>query len=178
MINKIQRMLYKVSCIAPICVVLSFLFSTQGMNILFCIFVGLVGVGGCVYAFIFIKLCEKKLPVLMITVNSISQEDSSVIPCVVAYIVPLIGIIWKDNLVIWVIIAVGLILIMIKVNNLSFCPILLLANYHCYKASLTTGTECILISRKKGVRNSGQINQVMWISDTLMLEKTGGNTNV
>lgn len=178
MINRIQIILYKLSCISPICLVLGIIFYTQNFNIIFCILLGLAGISGGIYAIIFIKLCEKKLPILKITTDSISQEDTSALAYFATYLIPVIGVIWKENLLVWIIIAIGVIALGIKVSNLGFCPVLLLAGYHCYKADLSTGTECILISRKKGIRSSKKLNQVIRISDTLMLEKMGGKVNV
>lgn len=178
MINEFQKMVYKLSCIAPICIILAVALYTQECNIVCCILLGLVGISGCVYAIIFIKLCEKELPILKITVDGISQDDTSVFAYLATYLIPLIGVVWKNDLLVWILIAVVVIVLGIRMSNLSFCPILLLAGYHCYKASLTTGTECILISRKKEVRSSKQINQVVRISDTLMIAEMGGKTNV
>lgn len=178
MINRIQIMLYKLSCISPICLVLGITFYTQNYNVLFCVLLGLAGIGSSSYAIIFIKLCEKKLPILRITADSISQEDTSVFAYFATYLIPLIGVIWRDNPLVWIIIAMGVIVFGIKVSNLGFCPVLLLAGYHCYKVDLSTGTACILISRRKGIRNSKKLNQVIRISDTLMLEKKGGKENV
>lgn len=177
MINRIQIMLYKLSCISPICLVLGFTFYAQSFNVLFCVLLGLAGIGSS-YAIIFIKLCEKKLPILRITADSISQEDTSVFAYFVTYLIPLIGVIWRDNSLVWIIIAMGVIVFGIKVSSLGFCPVLLLAGYHCYKVGLSTGTACILISRRKGIRSSKKLDQVIRISDTLMLEKKGGEENV
>ncbi len=178
MINEFQKLVYKLSCIAPICIILAVSLYTQRCNIIFCIFLGFVGISGCVYAIFFIRLCEKKLPKLRITVDGISQDDTSVIAYLTTYLIPLIGVVWKNDLFIWILIAVCVIILGIKMNNLSFCPILLLAGYHCYKASLTTGTECILISREKVVRSNKQFQQVIRISDTMMLVERGGRGNV
>lgn len=178
MISKFQKLIYKLSCIAPICVILAIILYTQDFNITFCILLGLVGIGGCAYAIIFIKLCEKRLPILKITVDNITPDDTSTFAYFATYLIPLIGIIWKDDLLVWVVIAVVVAVMGIRMSNLSFCPILLLAGYHCYKVNLSTGTECILISRKKGIRSSKQIEQVIRIDDTLILEEMGGKADV
>ena len=115
---------------------------------------------------------------LKIPVENISLNDTSVLVYIVAYMLPLVGVAWEDTLLVWLLIAAGIIALGIKMSNLAFCPILLLAGYHCYKANLSTGTECILISRRKGVRNCKQIKQAIYISETLMLDETGGKENV
>lgn len=61
MINEFQKLIYKLSCTAPICIILAATLYTQKCNIVFCILIGVAGIGGCVYAIIFIKLCAKKL---------------------------------------------------------------------------------------------------------------------
>lgn len=128
---------------------------------------------------LFLLSCVRKnLLILEITVDNISQDDTSVFAYLATYLIPLIGVVWKNDIWVWILIVVVVIILGIRMSNLSFCPVLLLAGYHCYKANLTTGTECILISRKKGVRNSKQIHQVIRISDTLMLVEMGGKVNV
>lgn len=178
MISELQRLLYKLSCVAPICVVLAITLYTQKFNMILCILWGGIGIGGCVYAVVFIRLCERKLPLLKIAIDNISQDDSSVLAYFATYLLPLIGVVWKDSLWVWILIAMGGIALGTRIHNLGFCPILLLAGYHCYKANLSTGTACILISRKREVRNSRQIKQAIYISDTLMIEGTGGKRHV
>lgn len=178
MINGFQKMLYKFGCIAPICFLLGVMVMVQKGCILWGIALILIGVTGCIYAVALIGRCERELPVLKITVNNITQNDSSVTGYVFAYLVPIAGIIWDQGLIVWVLIAAAFLFLLIKMNDLSFCPILIAASYHCYKASLSTGTECILISKKRGVRNSEQIREIIRISDTLFLDAKGGRKNV
>lgn len=170
MINGFQKLIYKMSCVAPVCVFLAITLFLQGTNIVVCILLGLFGLVNMIYTYIFIKLCEKRLSVLKISIDSISQGDSSVLVSFVAYLIPLVGIVWKNDIIVWILIAVSIFVVLIKVGDLEFCPVLLLAGYHCYRANLSTGTVCVLISRRRGMRNSKQVTQVVLISDTLMLE--------
>lgn len=174
MINGFQKLIYKMSCIAPVSVFLAITLFMQGTNIVVCILLGLFGLASMIYSYIFIKLCEKKLPVLKITIDSISQDDSSVLVSFVAYLTPLVGIVWKNDIIVWILIAGSIFVVLIKVGDLGFCPVLLLAGYHCYRANLSTGMVCVLISRRRGMRSSKQVTQVVKISDTLMLEYKEG----
>ncbi|MCM1117959.1 MAG: hypothetical protein NC543_01150 [bacterium] len=115
------------------------------------------------------------MPVLKITIDSISQDDSSVLVSFVAYLIPLVGIVWKNDIIVWILIAVSIFAVLIRVGDLGFCPVLLLAGYHCYRANLSTGTACVLISRRRGMRSIEQVTQVVRISDTLMLEYIEGD---
>lgn len=178
MINGVQRLLYKLSCIAPICIILALTLYIQNFSGIVCVILGFIGAGGCVYAFFFVQACGKKLPLLKVSVDNISQEDRSALEYFAAYLIPLIGIVWKENLVVWIITAAVLIVLIIRISSLGFCPVLLLAGYHCYKVSLSTGIDNIVISKRKGMRNSKQLHQVVRISDTLMLEENGGRANV
>lgn len=141
---------------------------------LICILLTAIGIISCIYSIIFIKLCEKNLPALMIDVDNITQDDGVTILYIITYIVPIIGVIWKDDQMIWIFIGAILTAMLIKINNLSFCPVLLLADYHCFKVSLSTGTECILVSKRKGIRSNKQVDRVIRISDNLMIEDMGG----
>lgn len=178
MINTFQKLIYKISCVAPICIILAIILYTQGIHMAVCILLGFAGFASCVYVVVFIKLCEKKLSVLEITIVNISQKDSEVFVYLATYLIPLIGVFGENYLPVWILVAVGVIVLGVRTSNLGFCPILLLTGYHCYQAELSTGTECVLISRKRGVRNSKQIGQAIRISDTLMLAQTGGKKNV
>ncbi len=178
MVNEFQKLIYKISGIAPIGAMLAITLYTQGFHIVICVLLGVSGLVGCVYAVAFVRLCEKKLPALEITIVGISQNDSEVFTYLATFLIPLIGVIWEYNLLVWILIAALVIVLEVRTSNLGFCPILLLAGYHCYKADLSTGTECVIISRKKGVRNSKQIRQAIRISDTLMITETGGKANV
>ena len=82
-----------------------------------------------------------------------------------------IGIIWKNNLLCWIMVGGAIVLLLIKSENLGFSPILLVVGYHCYKVNLSTGTTCILISRRKGIRNKKQVNSAIRINENLMVEK-------
>lgn len=178
MMNGFQKMLYKFGCIAPICSFLGIAIMIQDNRILWGMGLLLIGVLGCVYVVMLIKRCERELPILKIEVTNIAQSDASVIGYVLAYFVPIAGNVWEEGMVVWILIAVALIFLSLKANDLNFCPILIAANYHCYKASLSTGTECIVISKKKGVRSSNQIGEILRISDNLFLEAKGGRKNV
>lgn len=107
MINGFQKLIYKMSCVAPVCVFLGITLFLQGTNIVFCILLGLVGLGGMIYTYIFIKLCEKKLPVLKIVIDSILQDDRSVLVSFFTYLIPLVGIVWKNDIFVWTLIAVS-----------------------------------------------------------------------
>ncbi len=171
MINGFQKIVYKLCSVVPICIFLAITFYTQKISIQICIFCGLVGVGGCVYAVLFIKLCEQNLSIVKITIDSVLQDDTSVCVCIASYLVPLVGIIWKNNLLCWIMVGGAIVLLLIKSENLGFSPILLVVGYHCYKVNLSTGTTCILISRRKGIRNKKQVNSAIRINENLMVEK-------
>lgn len=171
MINGFQRFIFKLSCILPICIFLAIFFYAQRFEIFFCVCWMVAGLCGGAYGFLFVKLCEKNLPLLEVEVESISQEDFSILICFATYLFPLAGVVWESNAMLWAFLTMGAVLIFLKTGSLGFCPVLLLAGYHCYKAELSTGTTCILISRKREIRSSEHIKQVIRISGTLLLEE-------
>ena len=79
MISEFQKLIYKICCIAPICIFLAITLYIQKLNILFCILLGAAGIGGCVYAIVFIRLCGNNLPMLKNYVEKISLKDTSVL---------------------------------------------------------------------------------------------------
>lgn len=174
MINWFQTLMYKVSCVAPIMIVIGFSLWIQGESKAWC--VALIGIGTAVscYAPLFIKLCKDKLPLLPVTLETIASNDSIAFMYVVTYFVPLTGIIWKDKQWIWVVIACIAILVLLKINTLSFSLPLLFLGYHCYKVTLTTGmSECFVISRRQRITNKNQIQVVQRINSFLLIDEGG-----
>ena len=171
MINELQKLLYKLGCAAPILVTLGITLIYQNHNRIFCIIIILLGVILSLYTVVFVKLCEKKLPALEITVESISKGDREVYGYIVSYIAPVVGFVWDMNYMVWGIIVVGFVVLMYKVNSMECSPLLCLFNYHCYKVQLSTGiSECIVISKKKSMRNGQQLKRVVRVDDMLLID--------
>lgn len=175
MINNLQKILYKISNIAPIMIFLGISLYLQGVNIELCVFLGTVGLLASTYAVIFIKMCEKMLPVLSVKIESISSNDDIVIVYLATYLFPLIDIVWSDKGAIWIGLFIIAVIILMRINVLGFNPILLLIGYHCYKLTLSTGvSDCIMISKQKGIRNKTQIKEILRIEECLVLDSGQG----
>ncbi len=174
MINWLQILLYKVSCVAPIIIVIGISFWFQGESKAWCIALISIGIIISGYAPLFIKLCRDKLPLLPVTLENIAPNDSVASMYAVTYLVPLTGIIWKDKQWIWVVIASIGVLVLLRINTLSFSLILLFIGYHCYKVTLVTGmSECFIISRRQRITNKNQIKVVQRINSFLLIDEGG-----
>lgn len=171
MINNIQKILYKVSNIAPVMIFLGVSLYMQGISARICVVLVVMGLASVIYTVFFIKRCEKVLPVLHIKVESISANDEVVVAYLLTYLVPMIGVIWKENQYLWIVLLILAVIILMKINVLSFNPILLFIGYHCYKVSLSTGvSDCVVISKQKRIRNRTQMKEMLRIEDFLMID--------
>lgn len=174
MINRLQILMYKVSCVAPIMIMVGISFWIQGESKVWCIALSSIGIVISGYALWFIKLCKDKLPLFPVTVESIASNDEIALMYVVTYFTPLTGIIWEDKQWIWGVIAGIGILILLKLNTLSFSPILLFMGYHCYKVTMATGmSDCFVISKRRQIINKNQIQVVQRINAFLLIDVEG-----
>lgn len=178
MLNHFQMYLYKASYISLLLIMIGISLLLQDFNWKWCIPFLAIGIILAVYAFIFIRLCLKKLPSLSVTVESIASDDGVNLAYLSSHLVPLIGVIWKDNIIIRLAIAIIAIIFFFMARNIGFCPILLLCGYHCYQVSLSTGVQnCFLISTRPSIRSIKQISTVVRVCDSLLIDE-GGKRNV
>lgn len=172
MINRVQKILYKQGCVSPVLITLGISLWIQDTDWQWCMVLILGGVFGCVYAVKFIKLCKQKLSSLEIEIQSIEQSDNEVIAYICSYLIPIVGVIWKDDTLMWILMAVYVFIFYIKIETMEICPVLLLANYHFYKISLSTGIEnCIFISKRKGIRSTSEIRNVVRVGENLLVDE-------
>lgn len=172
MINRVQKILYKLGCIAPILITLGISLWMQGTDWKWCVALILVGVLSSAYAVKFIELCKEKLPFLQITIESFEQSDNEVIAYIFSYLIPMVGVIWKDDIIMWILLAVYVFIFYFKIENMGICPVLLFANYHFYKINLSTGIEnCIFISKRRGIRSNNEIGNVVRVNENLLIDE-------
>lgn len=172
MINSLQKNLYKIGCIAPILITLGISLLMQKVNWKLCIVLIIVGILASIYTIKFITLCKKKLATLEIKIESIEQNDTVVIMYSFSYLFPMVGIIWSENTIMWLLIGLFIAFFYIKMNSLGICPMLLIVNYHFYMVSLSTGVcNCILVSKRKVIRSSAEIKKVVRVSENFLIDE-------
>lgn len=175
MINKFQKTLYKIGCAAPILITLGISLLIQETDWKLCIGLIMTGILASIYVVRFIELCKRNLGTLEIEIENIEQNDSEAIAYAFGYLIPMVGVIWKDDKILWVLVIGYIVFFYIKADSLGICPILLSANYHFYKVSLSTGIgNCILISKKQGIRSSDEIKNVVRVSENLLIDEEKG----
>lgn len=178
MINRLQIYLYKVSYISPLLIMIGISLLLQDFIWKWYIPFLVIGIITGIYAFVFIRLCLEKLPSLPVTVESIAPDDRVIIAYLSSHLVPLIGVIWQDNIIIRLAIGIMAVIFLFMARNIGFCPVLLLGGYHCYQVSLSTGVQnCILISTRPSIRSINQISTVVRVCDSLLIDE-GGKRNV
>lgn len=171
MINWFQKFLYKSSNVAPIVSVLGITLLMQRVNKTVCVVLILLGIVSAANVLIFISLCREKLAVIPVDILDISPNDGIVIAYILTYLLPLTSFVLEESQWVWIVVACLAILVLLKINTLSFSPILILAGYHCYKITLNTGvSECLIISKQKKIRNKNQIKYILRVNEFLLID--------
>lgn len=170
MINNFQKMLYRLTCVAPLMIISGIIIWIQKSNYGLSIVLIGSGVALCIYAVVFIKACIRKLAVIPIEVRTVAKSDISLYIYFVTYIVPLLGL-WEEKT--WYVVGViGIVMIVLTllIRQLSFSPILIFMRYHFYKIEISSGLgECYLLSKAKQMRDSGQIKYAIRLDDGLYI---------
>lgn len=164
------------SVMSPLLIIMAIVFSIQKINWKVCLLFGIIGITFFIYSFIFIWLCFKKLPPIKANVTDVSPNDTWVVGYIIAYIVPFTSVVMSTiNLWISLIVAVVALGVIIAINNTSFNPVLMLAGFHCYKITLKNGISgCILLSKRKEIRNNDQIASILRVGNYLLIDNTRG----
>lgn len=170
MINNLQKIIYRITCVAPVIIMSGFILWIQGSNVWLCLGTVSIGVAICAYSVFFIKACINNLPRLSIEVTNISKSDFSSYIYFATYAVPLISFVWDGTWYLVGFMCAIMLAISLFVHQLPFSPVMLLYRYHFYKVQISSGLgDCYLISNKKQVRNCSQIKYVVRVDEVFFI---------
>ena len=169
--NILQRLIYNLSAIAPLCSIcaLVWYWKKKTMEIP-CIAIG-IGIALIILFMISFAYGKKHLAPIKIRTSDIAPYDSWVIMYIITYMFPFASLAIKDfNLIICVVIGGVLIMAVPCVNTAIPNPILFLRGYHFYQVSGEHGISgCVLISRRR-IRKAKDLKTVNRIFDFLFLD--------
>jgi hypothetical protein len=111
-----------------------------------------------------------------INVSKIISKDSWLIAYVVAYILPFSYMVMSDYHIVSLVVF-GLMLVLVFIPAIMALPniLLFLCGYHFYELETDTGVgDYILISKRRRIRNKGDIKTVMRLFEKLLIDTKEG----
>ena len=188
MSNRLQKLLFNLSTVAPLGFILVLVYWTQqnvppiidsdvGKIVVlrqhtFLIILAFACLYWSFYGTFFIRECKKKLERVHIAVDSISNCDGWAISIFVTYVLPLASFVFDDYNQL---ISVGVLLLLVIIAALSNAvlpsPLLIIKGYHFYSVTnVDGGGEFFLISKRRRINNRKTVKKVVCAFDYLMIE--------
>lgn len=188
MANRFQKMFFNLSTLSPIAFVAVIVWWIQCGNNEFAqdnnevhftamILISIIGIFAAIFSFysvFVVKKATKTLEYVPMSVATVKSKDTAIIVSIVTYLLPFASFIFKKYNW-WIILGIGVIalLALILSNAVWPNPILFVWNYHFYEVSnINGGEEFSLISKKKSIKNSKTINNVITVWDYMLIEVT------
>lgn len=172
MANKIQKLLYFFSTMAPVCIIFSVVCIIQGKGIIFPIMlISASAIGVVLFILSFRYGCKNVAP-MTIRVTDVSTSDLWILGYVFSYLLPL-GNIVIDEWNLFILIGLSLIIgvVIPFINGAIPHPLLFFSGYHFYSITTENGISSYILISKKKIRNKKEIKIVGRIFEFLLLEK-------
>lgn len=171
MANKLQKLIYNLSTISPLCFVFAVLWYIQKQTLIIptvCVCIGIVMILCLVVSFSYGK---KHVAPIIIRVTDISSHDGWCVAYIVSYISPFASMDIKDfNIVICCIIVAILIVIVSFVNSPIPNPLLMYRKYHFYQISAENGVSKYLFISKRKLRKAKDIRTIKRLFDFVLID--------
>lgn len=174
MANNLQKLIYNLSAVSPLCFFFAFLWYIQKRTPIIpmiCICFGFLLILCFVCSF---SYSQKHVAPIIVRVTDISPNDGLIVAYIISYIFPFASMIIKDfDMVICVIVAAILVIIIPFVNSAMPNPLLVLLGYHFYQISTENGVSGYLFISKRKLRKAKDIKTVKRIFDFLLIDSEG-----
>ena len=174
MANIIQKIIYNLSAVSPLCFVFAFAWYIQEKSI----WIPLIAVGiGSTLVILFsisFSYAKKHLAHIQIRTSNIRPCDKWVVIYFISYFFPFASVILKDFNV-WICAVTGAVIVLIIsfMNSAIPNPLLLIRLYHFYQIDAENGiSDYVLISKRK-FRSKKELNVVNRVFDFLLLDGEG-----
>lgn len=171
MANNLQKLIYNLSAISPLCFVFAVLWYIQKQTLIvpvICVGIGIILILCLAVSFSYGK---KHIAPIIIRVTDISPHDGWVVAYIISYIIPFASMAIKDfDIVICGIIAVILIVIVPFVNSAIPNPLLMCRKYHFYQISEENGVSGYLFISKRRLRKANDIKTIKRVFDFLLID--------
>jgi|GEM_PF-1846048 len=176
MISKILELILVTTSISPVFLAVWFSKFTKTGNIMDGIFWLILFLAVIPISWAIIKFSERKLEVIPVHIKSIAPADKEVTAFLIAYILPLIGIV-DTNFWTVIFIIVLLFIAVLTTSNYHFNPVLsLFLGYHYYEITIEsevngkTYTHTYILMTKKTLKHCREVRKVVQISDYMLME--------
>ena len=171
MANKLQKLIYNLSAMAPVLIVFSVVWYYQKKTIRVPLISAGVAIGLMLLFCVFFCYGKAHCARIQVRVNSVSPEDKKLLVYLITYVLPFASMaIPKYNVVLFTVLAVVIIMAAEIMNDGMPHPLLYCIGYHFYDLSTENGVSgYCLISRRK-VRNNRDVRVVYRLFEYLLLE--------
>ncbi len=174
MANNLQKFIYNLSAVSPLCFTFAILWYIQKQTLIvpiFCICLGTFLILCFKFSFSYAK---KHVAPVMIRVTDISPKDGQMVVYVISYMLPFASIAIDDfDVIVFGIIAAALIVIIPFVNSVTPNPLLFFQRYHFYEISAENGVTGYLLVCKRNPRNAKHITTVKRVFEFLLIDSEG-----
>ena len=155
MANNLQKFIYNLSAISPLCFVFAVLWYIQKHTLIVpavCVCIGIILIFCLATSFSYGK---KHVAPIIVRVTDISPHDGWVVTYIVSYMIPFASMAIKDfDIIICGVIAAILIFIVPFINSAIPNPLLMCRKYHFYKISAENGISgYIFLSNEEITKN-------------------------
>ena len=171
MANKIQKTIYSLSVLVPLCLTLAIAWYFQYQDWKIPMVLIVVGILMSTLLYKTFTYGKDNIEEIDIRITEISPRDGWIAGYMVAYAVPFASMVLDDfNMVLVGTILTGIILVLVFSNSVTPNMLLFLRGYHFYAIITDNGiSECILIS-KRVIRNTKHLKRVKRIFEYLLLD--------
>ena len=174
MANNLQKLIYNLSAVSPLCFTFAILWYLQKHTLIvpiFCICLGTFLILCFKFSFSYAK---KHVAPIMIRVTDISPKDSWMVAYLISYMIPFASMAIDDfDIIICGIIAAVLIVIILFANSVAPNPFLFFQRYHFYEISTENGVSGYLLICKRDLRNAKHITTVKRVFEFLLIDSEG-----
>lgn len=171
MANNLQKLIYNLSAISPLCLVFAVLWYIQKQTLIIpvvCVCIGIILIFCLAVSFSYGK---KHVAPIIVRVTDISPHDGWVVAYVVSYMIPFASMAIKDfDIVILGIIAAILIVMVPFVNSAIPNPLLMCRKYHFYQISAENGVSGYLFISKRKLRKAKDIKTIKRVFEFLLID--------
>lgn len=171
MVNNLQKLIYNLSAISPLCFVFAVLWYIQKHTLIMpaiCVCIGIIAILCLAVSFSYGK---KHVAPIIIRVTDISPHDGWVVAYIVSYMIPFASMAIKDfDIIICGIIAAILIVIVPFINSAIPNPLLVCRKYHFYKINAENGISGYLFISKRKLRKAKDITTIKRVFDFLLID--------
>lgn len=171
MLNNIQKTIYNLSAIVPICVIFSIVWYVQMKTLT----ISIISIAVGLVLFILFE-CSfyygiYKLETVYIRATNIAPYNGWIVPYLVSYVFPLTSIFIKDlGLIACFVIGLLMVFITLRVNTISPSPILFLfQGYKYFKVTTENGISDYILISKSNIRDVKKLKTVKRIFEYMLI---------